>query len=74
MNPLLFLLLFDNGLKGIDVVFVHGLQSKHNIAVHLDEPPVAVVCEPLILCLPNQSLDSPVVQSQVEDRIHHAGH
>ena len=46
----------------------------NDAAVHLDEPAVAVVREAVVAGLRGQSFDALVVEPEVENRIHHAGH
>ena len=47
---------------------------EHNIAEHLDQPPVGVGRKPWIVAAFGQSFRALVVQSQIENRVHHAGH
>ena len=47
---------------------------EHDVRVHLQEPPVAVVREALVLRDASQRLHRPVVEPQVQDRVHHPGH
>ena len=73
-NSALLLHVHDNSLEWIDVFLVDRLHAKHNIAIHLYETTIAVVSEALIACLASQSLYYLVVQTKVEDSIHHAWH
>ena len=61
-------------LEGIVLVFVPLLHPHHHVAVHLDEAAVGVIGEPGISGGGGQPLHSLVVQSQIEDRVHHARH
>ncbi len=68
LDPGLGLLLIDQFL--VHVVF----NALHHVAVHLDEPPVAVVSKPPVVGLVFQPLDRLVVEPQVEHGIHHPRH
>ena len=50
------------------------LDAEDDVAVHLDEPAVAVPREPLVPGPAGQGRDGLVVEAEVEDRVHHAGH
>ena len=50
------------------------LDAEHDVAVHLDEAAVAVVGEARIAARPREAFRRPVVEAEVEDRVHHAGH
>ncbi len=52
--------------------FAVGLQN--HIGKHLDEAPVAVIGKARVAGFPRQAFSNFVVQSQVENGIHHAGH
>ncbi|MDZ7630378.1 MAG: hypothetical protein U5K74_03180 [Gemmatimonadaceae bacterium] len=45
---------------------------EHDVTVHLQEAPVAVIREPRATAVPGEALDGFVVQAKVEDRFHHA--
>ena len=47
---------------------------EHHVAEHLDEAAVAIVGEPRIAALALQRQYGLIVQAEVEDGIHHAGH
>ena len=47
---------------------------EHHVRVHLQEAPVAVVREALVAGYPGQRLHGPVVEPQVQDRVHHPRH
>ncbi len=65
---------FDHGLEGF-VVFARAfLHAHHDIAIHLDEAAVAVVGEAFVLRDGGQAHDGFVVEAEVEDGVHHAGH
>ena len=62
-------------LHGVDALFEEALAQLHDdVRVHLDEAAVAVVSEAGIAGLLGQALNSLIVQAQVEDGVHHAGH
>ena len=74
VHPFLLLLRFDDHFKGIDLILVHRLQPEDHIAVHLDEPAVRVVDEPRILGLQNQARRHDIVETKIQDRVHHPRH
>ena len=47
---------------------------QDGLAVHLQQPPVGVPGESFVAADLREPLDAGVVQSDVEDRFHHAGH
>ena len=61
-------------LEGIVLVFVPLLHPHHHVAVHLDEAAVGVVGEPGIAGGGSEPLHGVVVQTQIQDRVHHARH
>ena len=63
-----FLLLLQQLLEGA------VLDAEHDIAIHLDEAPIAVVGEASIAAHPREAIGRLVVEAQVEDGVHHAGH
>ncbi len=67
-DPLGVLDLLDHLLGGLAV------HAHDHIAVHGDEPAVAVPGEPLVTRGLDQALDGLVVEADVEHRVHHAGH
>ncbi len=60
-------------LKGI-VLALLALDAQDDVAEHLDEAAVAVHRETAVAGRGRQGLDRRVIQAQVEDRVHHAGH
>ena len=50
------------------------VEAEHGAAEHLQQPPVGVLREPLVVALPRQPGDGLVVEPDVEDRLHHPGH
>ena len=67
-----------DALLGLDVVdnLLKALlaQLHHHVGEHLDEPAVGVVGEAGVVGELGQALHHGVVEAQVEDGIHHAGH
>jgi len=59
MNDVLELVLFD---------------AHHHVAEHLDETAVRVPGEALVPGHPDESVYGLIVQPEVQDRVHHAGH
>ena len=49
-------------------------KPQHHLAVHLDEPPIAVVGEARVAGALGQTGRGGVVQPQIQDAVHHAGH
>ena len=66
--------LFDDGFEGVDVVFARGLHAEHDVAIHLYEAAVGVVGKARVVGFPGQAFNDLVVQTEVEDGVHHAGH
>ena len=64
-------LLFDPVQNLIKALFV---DSQGDLSKKLDEPAVGIIGKPGISCIPNESLEGRVIQTQVEDRVHHSGH
>ncbi len=61
-------------LEGIVLVFMPLLHSHDHVAVHLDEAAVGVVGKPGVAGGGGESLHGLVVQTQIQDRVHHARH
>ena len=61
-------------LERVDLVLALRLEAEHDVAVHLHEAAVAVPGEALVAGLLDQALTVVVVQADVEDGVHHAGH
>ena len=62
------LVVFENVLE------IVAVDVEHDIGIHLNEAAVAVVGEALVARAFRQGLDRTVVEPEVEDRVHHAGH
>ena len=45
-----------------------------DLAVHLDQTPVGIVGEAVVPCCSRQTLHGLVVETEVQDRVHHPGH
>ena len=74
MNAANGLHFFDDGFEGIDVLFVFGLHAEHDVAVHLYETTIGVVDEVGVARLGRQACGNFVVETEVQDCVHHAGH
>ena len=62
-------------LGGFERVLEQGpVDVQHDSAVHRDEPAVGVVGEALVVGGRGEALDALVVESEVEDGVHHPGH
>ena len=70
----LVLQLLDDHLERLVVLVGALLHAEDDVAVHLDEAAVAVPREAGVAGLGGQRLDRLVVETEVEDRVHHAGH
>ena len=70
----LLLGLLDDDLERLVVLVGPLLDAHDDVAVHLDEPAVAVVGEPLVAGRLGQAQHRLVVEPEVEDRVHHARH
>ncbi len=64
----------DDGFKRLVILVRTLLHAEHDVAVHLDEPAVAVPRKARVAGLLRQGLDRLVVQAKIENRVHHAGH
>ena len=71
MSSLAFFLLF---LRRQTPRQMRTLESlKHRVA-NLNQPPIGIRREPLIVAAFGQRLHTLIVQAEIEDRIHHARH
>ena len=61
-------------LERLGVILVLLLDTHDDVAVHLDEATVAVVGEAAVAGQLLQALDGLVVETQVEDGVHHTRH
>ena len=50
------------------------IEFEYDVGVHLDEAAVAVPGEAFVARLGRQPFDGRVVEAEVEDGVHHAGH
>ena len=55
-------------------VLVPLLHTHHHVAIHLHEAAIRVPGEAAIFCCSGEPLGRRVVEAQVENRVHHAGH
>ena len=67
-HPATQLLLFQRILKQA-VIDLH-----HHIRIHLDEAAVAVIGETLVVRARGEARHGHIVQAEIENRVHHAGH
>ena len=74
LDAALLLLLLDDDLERVVVLFRFGLHAQHHVAVHLYETAVRVPCEAGVARALGDSLHGLIVHTQIEDRVHHAGH
>ena len=59
----------------VENVLKHAMiHIEHDVGIHLNEAPIAVVGEARVARFRRQTLDGGVVETQIEDRIHHARH
>ena len=64
----------NDSLERIDVFFVDRLHAEDHVAVHLYEAAVAVIGKALVARLGSQALDDLIVETKVEDGVHHTRH
>ena len=50
------------------------LDAEHDIGIHVDEAAIAVIGETAVLGALGQSFDGRIIEAEIEDGIHHAGH
>ena len=59
----------------VDESFEVLLADFHNdVGIHLNETTVAVVCETTVVGLDRETFDDFVIETEVEDGVHHTGH
>jgi hypothetical protein len=68
------LLRLEDHLERIAVLLALGLEAQHHVAEHRHEAAVAVPGEARVRRAGREPLHRGVVQPEVEDRVHHAGH
>ncbi len=64
----------DDHFERLMVLIGALLHAEDDVAVHLDEPSVAVPREARVAGLGGERLDRLIVETEVEDRVHHAWH
>ena len=69
-----FFHLVDDSLERIDVGLVYRLHTQYDVTVHLYETAVGVIYEVGVVGLGYHALCYYVVQTEVEDRVHHTRH
>ena len=58
----------------VDVRLRLGLEAEHDVAVHLHKTAIAVPGEALVAGLFDQATERRLVEADIEDGVHHAGH
>ena len=64
----------DDDFKRFMVFIGAFLHAHDHVAVHLDEPAVTIPGEPLVLRGLDQRQHGFIVEAEVQNRVHHAGH
>ncbi len=63
------------GFQRLDRRLEHGpVDALDDVAVHLDQPPVRVVCEPPVAGETAEPVGDATREAEVQDRLHHPGH
>ncbi|OPZ45338.1 MAG: hypothetical protein BWY95_01988 [Bacteroidetes bacterium ADurb.BinA104] len=70
----LFLDLVYNSLERINIKFIYRLHTQNHVTVHLDKTAIAVPSKMGIVCLACKTFHSLVIESEVQNGIHHARH
>ena len=65
---------FEDSFEWAVVVFVDCLNAHDDITIHLDEATIAIICECLVARFFSECLHCLVVESKIQDGIHHARH
>ena len=74
LNSGLFTLVFKSDFEWITFCFIFWLQLENDVAVHLDESTIAIPCRSFITGLLRECNNGVVVQADIENGVHHAGH
>ena len=56
------------------IIFVLLLNTHHHVAIHLNESAIGVPCKTWVLRRIGQSFGGCVIEAQVQNSVHHAGH
>ena len=64
----------DQTSLGQGVLEQIGIDAHDDVGEHLDKATIAVPGKARVLCLSDETLDGIVVETQVENRVHHTGH
>ena len=64
----------DNFFERVVVFFVFRFHSHNHVAVHLDKSAVGIPSETRIICFFCEPFNNLVVQSQIQNRVHHSRH
>ena len=70
----LLLEFLDHNFERLMILTRAFLNAHHNVAVHLKEAAVAVVSKAFVFAAFGQSADGSIVESKVEDGVHHSRH
>ncbi len=63
------------GLLGVDGILEElAIHAHDDVREHLDETTIGVPCEARVLGLLDEALDGVIVETEVQDRVHHARH
>ena len=74
MNAAAFFLGFNDNFKRIVFVFVDRFKAEYDIAVHLNKSAVRIVSKSFVAGFGDDTLNSDIIKSEVEDGIHHTRH
>ena len=70
----LLLHLHDDSLEWVDIFLVNRLHTEHHVAIHLNKTTIAIISKALITRFTSQALYYLIIQTEVEDGIHHTWH
>ena len=74
LHALSFLHFFDDSFEWIDVFLVNRLHTQYYVTIHLNETTVWVPCETSVTSLTDNTSNNFIVQTKVQDSIHHTRH
>ena len=57
-----------------DVLEMMMLEAEHDVGIHRDETAIAVIGKAAIASHRGERFDSPVIEAEIQNRIHHAWH
>ena len=64
----------NDGFERFVILIGKLLHAEHDVAVHLHEAAIAVPGEAFVLRHAGERFDGVVVQTEIQNRVHHAGH